>query len=247
MVGESSSLKPKCSTQYIYSEGGWEPLARVDSTGRYSEVFWYHTELNGLPERMTDYRGDVIWRGRFSLWGETEYENSGVSLNVPQNLRFQGQYLDRESGLHYNLFRYYDPAGGRFTQSDPIGLAGGLNTYAYVGDPLSWIDPLGLAGCSVNFSPKQLQKKFKHASDFGVTGNANKQGLEAFENAMRNHIDLPGTTKITGKYRWDQDVHHYFDPQTKLNVMTDMDGNFISGWKLSERQVTDLLGVGNVF
>ncbi len=71
MVGESSSLKPKCSTQYIYSEGGWEPLARVDSTGKYSEVFWYHTELNGLPERMTDHRGDVIWRGRFSLWGET--------------------------------------------------------------------------------------------------------------------------------------------------------------------------------
>ncbi|WP_380184779.1 RHS repeat-associated core domain-containing protein [Kalamiella sp. sgz302252] len=157
MVGESSSLKPKCSTQYIYNEGGWEPLARVDSTGKYSEVFWYHTELNGLPERMTDHRGDVIWRGRFSLWGETEYENSGVSLNVPQNLRFQGQYLDRESGLHYNLFRYYDPAGGRFTQSDPIGLAGGLNTYAYVGDPLTWVDPLGLKGCSTTLGKNMME------------------------------------------------------------------------------------------
>ncbi|EOC0267046.1 RHS repeat-associated core domain-containing protein [Cronobacter dublinensis] len=65
---------------------------------------------------------------------------------APQNLRFQGQYLDRESGLHYNLFRYYDPVAGRYTQMDPIGLAGGMNTYSYVGDTLVWVDPWGLAG-----------------------------------------------------------------------------------------------------
>ena len=63
---------------------------------------------------------------------------------MKQNLRFQGQYFDAETGLHYNLFRYYDPVAGRFTQLDPIGLAGGLNTYAYVPDPLTIIDPLGL-------------------------------------------------------------------------------------------------------
>ncbi|MDU7376733.1 MAG: RHS repeat-associated core domain-containing protein, partial [Enterobacteriaceae bacterium] len=61
-----------------------------------------------------------------------------------QNLRMQGQYLDRETGLHYNLFRYYDPDSGRFTQQDPIGLAGGLNLYQYAPNPLSWSDPLGL-------------------------------------------------------------------------------------------------------
>ena len=66
---------------------------------------------------------------------------------MKQNLRFQGQYFDAETGLHYNLFRYYDPVAGRFTQLDPIGLAGGLNTYAYVPDPLTWVDPLGLSGC----------------------------------------------------------------------------------------------------
>ncbi|MGK6329658.1 RHS repeat-associated core domain-containing protein, partial [Erwinia sp. DT-104] len=47
-----------------------------------------------------------------------------------------------------NLFRYYDPVGGRFTQVDPIGLAGGINTYGYVGDPLVWVDPLGLSKCT---------------------------------------------------------------------------------------------------
>ncbi|MFP1787071.1 RHS repeat-associated core domain-containing protein, partial [Lonsdalea quercina] len=58
-----------------------------------------------------------------------------------------GQLRDSESGLCYNRFRYYDPAGGGYISPDPIGLRGGLNLYAYVKNPLTWIDPLGLAGC----------------------------------------------------------------------------------------------------
>ena len=63
---------------------------------------------------------------------------------IEQNLRYQGQYLDRETGLHYNTFRYYDPDIGRFTQPDPIGLLGGLNLYQYAPNGFTWIDPLGL-------------------------------------------------------------------------------------------------------
>ncbi|MBS5774949.1 MAG: RHS repeat-associated core domain-containing protein [Enterobacter cloacae] len=55
--------------------------------------------------------------------------------------------MDHETGLHYNTFRYYDPAGGCYTQLDTIGLAGGLSTYTYVDDPLGWVDPLGLSSC----------------------------------------------------------------------------------------------------
>ncbi|WP_167738372.1 RHS domain-containing protein [Erwinia sp. QL-Z3] len=96
MVGESSSLTPDRNTQYLYSEGSWEPLARVDSIGEQADIFWYHTELNGLPERMTNEEGDVVWRGRFSTWGMTGQESSSGFQSVPQNLRFQGQYLDRD-------------------------------------------------------------------------------------------------------------------------------------------------------
>ncbi|MDI7662060.1 RHS repeat-associated core domain-containing protein, partial [Cronobacter universalis] len=147
LAGEQSDREPDHYVQYVYTEGSYEPLARVDSVFDDCEIYWYHTELNGLPERVTDADGQTVWRGQFSTWGETERELSVPQWQVPQNLRFQGQYLDRESGLHYNLFRYYDPVAGCYTQMDPIGLAGGMNTYSYVGDPLVWVDPLGLEPC----------------------------------------------------------------------------------------------------
>jgi RHS repeat-associated protein len=64
-----------------------------------------------------------------------------------QPLRFQGQYFDEETGLHYNRFRYYDPDYGRFVSQDPIGLAGGANLFLHSPNPTSWIDPFGLKPC----------------------------------------------------------------------------------------------------
>ncbi|WP_254891947.1 RHS repeat-associated core domain-containing protein, partial [Salmonella enterica] len=74
--------------------------------------------------------------------------NSGAYFHQP--LRLPGQYFDDETGLHYNLFRYYAPECGRFVSQDPIGLNGGINLYQYAPNPLSWIDPWGLIGKPLN-------------------------------------------------------------------------------------------------
>jgi RHS repeat-associated protein len=77
-------------------------------------------------------------------------DNDGLAFGL--NLRFPGQYFDAETGLHYNYFRYYDPSTGRYITGDPIGLAGGLNTYGYVSNnPVNFIDPFGLKSVSIGF------------------------------------------------------------------------------------------------
>ncbi|WWS99071.1 RHS repeat-associated core domain-containing protein [Pantoea dispersa] len=80
-------------------------------------------------------------------------------------MRMQGQYLDRETGLHYNLFRYYDPDSARFTQQDPIGLAGGLNLYQYAPNSFSWIYPLGLSKCGVDQARKRQHAMLKNSNE----------------------------------------------------------------------------------
>lgn len=150
LVGEHDNTRSGAAVQYVYEEGSYQPLARVESQGNaVAGLYWYHGGLNGLPEQVTDEEGRRVWRGVFSAWGRTEQESGGAHWHVAQNLRFQGQYLDRETGLHYNTFRYYDPAGACYTQKDPIGLAGGINLYSYVPNPLAWVDPLGLTSCNL--------------------------------------------------------------------------------------------------
>ena len=105
---------------------------------------------------MTDAEGAVRWSGQYGSFGEVSrqregfYRLSGLTSLHHQPLRYAGQYADRETGLHYNLFRYYDPQVGRFTVQDPIGLAGGENLYAYAPNPFSWIDPWGLSGWEID-------------------------------------------------------------------------------------------------
>ncbi|HEB87226.1 MAG TPA: RHS repeat-associated core domain-containing protein, partial [Gammaproteobacteria bacterium] len=92
--------------------------------------------------KLVGTNGAVVWSARYQAFGEAQLDGSYAIENP---LRFAGQYYDSETGLHYNYFRYYDPKVGRYLSSDPIGLAGGLNTYTYVeNNPLRWSDPTGL-------------------------------------------------------------------------------------------------------
>ncbi|NUF79770.1 RHS repeat protein, partial [Snodgrassella sp. ESL0323] len=142
MIQESSADKRQ--SLYLYTgDGSYEPLARIDKNGNQEQhIYYFHTDLNGMPEELTDEAGEIVWECSYQLWGKPIQEIA--HREIQQNLRYQGQYLDRETGLHYNTFRYYDPDTGRFTQPDPIGLTGGFNLYQYAPNAFMWIDPLGL-------------------------------------------------------------------------------------------------------
>jgi RHS repeat-associated protein len=121
-------------------------------------IYYYHCDHLGTPRALFDLHGSPVWLAEHDDWGNVTNEYN--PLNLEQLIRFQGQHFDAESGLFYNRFRYYDSGLGRYLNQDPIGLAGGLNTFTYVsGNPLSRIDPLGLSTADVAKIIDAFQKK----------------------------------------------------------------------------------------
>ena len=98
---------------------------------------------------------------------------------------------------------------------------------------------------NIPISERQIQKKFKHAADFGVSGNYNLQTAAAFAAAIQAHVQKPGVQEIAGTYRREP-VKHYFDPLTDLNIIVDAGDNFVSGWKLTSAQVVELTNTGDI-
>jgi len=123
---------------YIYEPYSFRPLALIQD----DEVYYYHLDHLGTPQEMTDAKGEIVWNVRYKAYGNVDRLEVE---RIENNLRFQGQYFDAETGLHYNRHRYYDPDAGRFIHQDPIGLGGGENLYLYVPNPIGWVDLLGLA------------------------------------------------------------------------------------------------------
>jgi RHS repeat-associated protein len=136
----------------IYEPGSFVPMLRVDKQLQADdrrakgELRTYHVHCNhlGTPEALIETDSlQLVWQIELDPWGQTQREYN--PNNMLQPIRMQGQQLDSETGLFYNRYRYYDPAGGRYVTQDPIGLQGGLNLYGYVGgEPLSVTDPMGL-------------------------------------------------------------------------------------------------------
>ena len=157
------------TTYYIYSSEGL--IAELDQTGRMQVAYgwapdsdwgtrplWqanlnegqtlknasYHyliTDHLGTPQLAINSAGEQSWKINSDAFGNSELD---ANNQITMNLRFPGQYYDEETGLSYNYFRDYDAKTGRYIQNDPIGLAGGINTYGYVGgNPLVYSDPTG--------------------------------------------------------------------------------------------------------
>ncbi|MCF5136490.1 RHS repeat-associated core domain-containing protein, partial [Pseudomonas lactis] len=130
---------------YLYEPDSFRPLALLDGFGP-KETKPYHYQLDhlGTPQELTSREGEIVWSAHYRAYGQIARLDVG---NIDNPLRFQGQYFDAESGLHYNRHRYYNPDIGRYLTPDPVKLAGGINGYQYVPNPTGWVDPLGLNSC----------------------------------------------------------------------------------------------------
>ncbi|MBK6982060.1 MAG: RHS repeat-associated core domain-containing protein [Betaproteobacteria bacterium] len=128
------------------------PVAVVRPNGAGFEIFYIWSDHLDSPRLVSDTANQVRWEWAQGepFGGNAANENPGGLGSFAFNLRFPGQYFDQETGLHYNYFRDYDPAIGRYVQSDPIGLKGGINSYGYAwARPLAAMDLYGLSPADV--------------------------------------------------------------------------------------------------
>lgn len=185
---------------YLHEPGTFVPLARLDETlveaafiatgtdGRFVQVpaktrhatLFYQNDHLGTPQELLDDTGRVVWLGRYRAWGgeKTVWRETPEPNEVGNAIRFQGQYHDEETGLHYNRYRYYDPGSGRFVSKDPIGLRGGLNVWQYADNPTGWIDPLGLARI-------YKDAPYHGAADNMIKSRAPTNGQAALDNSVQ--------------------------------------------------------------
>ncbi len=133
------------------------PSAKITG-GRAFSIICDHL---GTPVRMLDEVGRTTWTAEISSWGLLNLAE-GDAADCP--FRFPGQYEDRETGLYYNRHRYYDPRAGQYLNTDPIRLNGGLNLFAYVGDPLTQVDLLGLI-VDYESTMRQIQENLDFSSE----------------------------------------------------------------------------------
>ncbi|WP_244582797.1 RHS repeat-associated core domain-containing protein [Escherichia coli] len=137
---------------YLYdAEQPYTPVAVITGRGESQKIWYYHTDLTGTVQEVTAADGTLVWAGYQAGFGENRGDISNSGAYFEQPLRLPGQYYDEETGLHYNLFRYYAPECGRFISQDPISIRGGLNLYRYAPNPLRWIDPWGLIRLASDF------------------------------------------------------------------------------------------------
>ncbi len=135
LIGEETGGPEGERVDYLYVPGTSCPLAMR----RNGQLFFYETDHIGSPLRLFDSSGRTVWAA----------EPLGPSFRIlsaliPQPLRYPGQYEDEETGLYYNVFRYYDPGAGRYISPDPLFFGGETNPYVYArNNPLAFADTLG--------------------------------------------------------------------------------------------------------
>jgi len=213
---------PGREREYVYYPETFTPLFLIDSNATKKALYWFQTDPNGLPTRITDADGRVKWAARFSPWGDL------VELYVAEienQLRLQGQYADAESGLHYNRFRYYDAPLGSFISQDPLSVFGSENVYEYARNALEWVDPLGLKKCRINKgtiarlgeAPSHITNAHMHhivmeGAFTGWTKENRKLVTEARSLLKKHKISLQGDANVV----WAQNAGHSVEYAQKV-------------------------------
>jgi RHS repeat-associated protein len=146
LLGEYSLPDGQAKREYVWLQGA--PVAIVEGAVSNPAIYYVHTDHLDTPRTVIDRQGRQRWSWVAEPFGNSAPVTNPIGLgDFVLNLRMPGQYWDAQTGLSQNWHRELDHGLGRYTQSDPIGLAGGINTYSYVeGNPVSKVDPTGEFG-----------------------------------------------------------------------------------------------------
>ncbi|NGO72375.1 DUF6531 domain-containing protein, partial [Streptomyces boncukensis] len=167
------------------------------------------TDLVGTPTELVDESGDIAWRARSTLWGTTTWPTTSTTYTP---LRFPGQYYDPETGLHYNYFRYYDPATARYASPDPLGLGPAPLPTAYVRNPHTWSDPFGLAptgGCPPTPDVGDVDSLVRNIDERTVFHYSNREGYEGVLDSGTVRADGKGRAYVTQEMVSPEDAHNF--------------------------------------
>jgi len=156
------------------------------------DALYVHTDQLGTPRKLSDPTGAVVWDASLTPYG---LEDS-IAGTETLDSRFPGQWADAETNLNYNYFRDYDPTLGRYIQSDPIGLRGGLNTFGYVGgNPVNYTDPKGLIMLPPG-TVDDISQFFKDLFSFPRVCRPGPGGLPGLPNVLLNEGNEGGGRSI---------------------------------------------------
>ena len=193
-----------------------EHLADADQSAVDETFHGIVTDLVGTPTELVTPDGRVVWHTTTSLWGRTIATTVDADVDCP--LRFPGQYHDSETGLHYNLNRYYEPETASYLSPDPLGLVPAPNDHAYVPNPLTFCDPLGLSyegpdGQTMypNNMPGTLDTELAQADRLGVV--VSSPGTSEFDEAIASGtvkwaVKEDGSIVVMPKFVNGQEISH---------------------------------------
>ena len=203
----------KGSYTYIYTDqDSYEPLAQIFDNAKDGKQYlsYFHNDQIGIPREMTDINGNLLWYGEYTAWGRLK-KDGRVYKDAHQPFRLQNQYYDEETGLHYNLMRYYEPEAGRFVNQDPIRLLGGDNLYQFAPNVQDWVDVFGLArrnknskilGRNLTGKKKWSGKQAHHLIPEELTDHPLLKDIGFKMNSASNGIMLPNkANKYTSYHR----------------------------------------------